>query len=117
MAYYNYTADPNLASGFSGLISFILSPVERHWNYFQASRVIAVPPQDKLINEFPAFSFFLSDLHPHVMSLPFVLLALALAFNLMKAPVRGLEIFGQDRRWRYGLWALVSRHLWRTGIH
>ncbi len=34
------------------------------------------------INEFPAFSFLLGDLHPHVMALPFTLMALGLAFNL-----------------------------------
>ncbi|MEJ7617494.1 MAG: DUF2298 domain-containing protein [Pyrinomonadaceae bacterium] len=107
-AYYNHPVDPSLSSGISGFIAFLFSPVERHWNYFQASRIIEVPPQDKLINEFPAFSFFLSDLHPHVMALPFVLLALGLAFNLMKAPARGLEIFGRDVRWRYALWALIA---------
>lgn len=34
------------------------------------------------INEFPSFSFILGDLHPHVLALPFVLAALALALNL-----------------------------------
>ncbi|MGI8477152.1 MAG: DUF2298 domain-containing protein, partial [Thermomicrobiales bacterium] len=34
------------------------------------------------INEFPSFSFVLADLHPHVMALPFTLLAIALALNL-----------------------------------
>ena len=34
------------------------------------------------INEFPSFSFLLGDLHPHVMALPFTLMALSLAFNV-----------------------------------
>ncbi len=34
------------------------------------------------INEFPAFSFVLGDLHPHVMALPFTIVALALAAGL-----------------------------------
>ncbi|MBI3761164.1 MAG: hypothetical protein HY260_04795 [Chloroflexi bacterium] len=35
------------------------------------------------IDEFPMFSFLLGDVHPHVLALPFVLLAVAFAFNLM----------------------------------
>ena len=36
----------------------------------------------ELIDEFPAFSYTLGDLHPHVLSMPFVMLAMALAMNL-----------------------------------
>ena len=36
----------------------------------------------EVIDEFPFFSYYLSDLHPHVLAMPFVLLALALALNL-----------------------------------
>jgi YYY domain-containing protein len=56
--------------------------------WWRASRVLAdknflgkdmfVQP----IDEFPFFSFLLGDNHPHVLALPFVLLAIALAFNL-----------------------------------
>jgi len=42
------------------------------------------PPNNwEVIDEFPFFSFLLGDVHPHVLALPFVLLALALAFNLI----------------------------------
>lgn len=106
--YYNHQPDPNISKGIAGFIAFLFNPIERRWSYFQASRIVVVPPQDKLINEFPAFSFFLSDLHPHVMGIPFVLLALALAFNLLKAPLARLEIFGRDRRWQYAQWLAVA---------
>lgn len=36
----------------------------------------------EIIDEFPFFSFYLADLHPHVLAMPFVLLAIGLALNL-----------------------------------
>ena len=54
--------------------------------WWQASRVLHdyTPwgTEQEVIDEFPAFSFILGDMHPHVLALPFVLLALALALNL-----------------------------------
>lgn len=41
---------------------------------------------DYTINEFPSFSFLLGDLHPHVLSLPFVLVAVGLAYRWLLAP-------------------------------
>ena len=54
-------------------------------NWFFASRTI----QDRnlsgasteVIDEFPVFSFLLADLHPHVLALPFVLLAVLISFE------------------------------------
>ena len=40
---------------------------------------------DYTINEFPAFSFILGDLHPHVMALPITLVAVALAVQWVVA--------------------------------
>ena len=69
-----------------------LPPVEplswipaKFWWWWRASRVI----QDynflnsplEIIDEFPAFSFLLGDLHPHVITIPFAILVLALALN------------------------------------
>ena len=51
---------------------------ERHWWWFQASRVL---PGGE-INEFPFFSLILGDLHPHLMSVPFFILGVSLIFNL-----------------------------------
>ena len=55
---------------------------------WQASRVIVDtgvngdPGPAETINEFPAFSFVLGDLHPHVTTLPALLAAIALAAGL-----------------------------------
>ena len=52
----------------------------RTYDWFGASRVI-----EGTINEFPAFSFTLADLHGHVMAIPFSLLALAFGLQLALA--------------------------------
>jgi len=41
----------------------------------------------EVISEFPFFSFLLGDNHPHVLALPFVLLALALALSFWLRPL------------------------------
>jgi YYY domain-containing protein len=57
-----------------------------YWWWWRASRVINdhtfTGGDQELIDEFPAFSFTLGDLHPHVLSMPFVMLAMGLALNL-----------------------------------
>ncbi len=67
---------------------------DRHWWWWRASRVV----QDydlngaftgDTIDEFPFFSYLLGDLHPHVLSMPFVLLAVALALNIFLGGLRG----------------------------
>lgn len=72
------------------------------WWWWRASRVINdrtfAGGEQELIDEFPAFSFVLGDLHPHVFSIPFVLLATSVAFNTYlggserKKPWLGLHI-------------------------
>jgi YYY domain-containing protein len=46
----------------------------------------AQPTRRYTITEFPFFSFWLGDMHPHVMALPFCLLALALALQTAARP-------------------------------
>lgn len=59
-----------------------------NWWWWRASRVLNdVGPVGgghvEVIDEFPAFSFLLGDLHPHVLALPFGVLALAIALNTL----------------------------------
>ena len=105
--YYNFPANPGAEKGFAATIGFLFSPLAHGWDYFQASRIIPVPPSDKMINEFPSFSFFLSDLHPHVMAIPFVLLAIAAAFSLLRTPFGGFQVLGARPTVRGIYWFLL----------
>ncbi|EFO80405.1 hypothetical protein OSCT_1764 [Oscillochloris trichoides DG-6] len=44
------------------------------------------------ITEFPAFSFYLGDLHPHIIAMPFNLLAIGIALALLIGPTSWLRI-------------------------
>ena len=73
------------------------------WN---ATRVLVIKSGDQdvdyTINEFPAFSFLLGDLHPHVLTLPFALLAVGLAYRWLLAPPRLYRWAVGGRRWGSG---------------
>jgi YYY domain-containing protein len=97
--YYN-SPSSGAATGIGAAWDFMISPLQHGWDYFQASRIMAVSNTDKMINEFPSFSFFLSDLHPHVMGIPFVILATALSFNIIKSSASGFGVFGGQRFWQ-----------------
>jgi YYY domain-containing protein len=62
-----------------------------HWWWWKATRVVSTfggdAQLDYTIHEFPFFSFMLGDMHPHVMSLPFVVLFLTMCWNLFQSPV------------------------------
>jgi len=72
---------------------------QRFWWWWQSSRVVhdidllgnvsGLSP----IDEFPAFSFVLGDLHPHVLVIPFVMLVIGLALNIY------LGGMAEERRW------------------
>ena len=61
------------------------------WWWFHASRVINTFDGmyfiDNTIQEFPFFSFLLGDMHPHVMSIPFIALFLGIALNIYRLPL------------------------------
>lgn len=56
-----------------------------HWWWFSGARVVhdknLLGQETEAIDEMPAFSFILGDLHPHVLALPFVILAIGLALE------------------------------------
>ena len=58
----------------------------RFWFWWRASRILHDYDLRgnfvEIIDEFPFFSYLLGDLHPHVLAMPFGLLAVALALNL-----------------------------------
>ena len=60
------------------------------WWWFHASRVIntfdGLHFIDNTIQEFPFFSFLLGDMHPHVMSIPFVVLFIGITLSIYRLP-------------------------------
>ncbi len=82
-----------------------LIPARSGWWWWRASRVIhdLDPAGNSMgvqpINEFPGFSFLLGDMHPHVLALPFVLLALAVAWNALLKGTAEEAAPGETGRW------------------
>jgi YYY domain-containing protein len=60
----------------------------------------------EVIDEFPFFSYYLADLHPHVLAMPFALLAIGLAlhlyFRLYRSPIEGTGILEAVQSWTAG---------------
>ncbi len=75
----------------------------RFWWWWQSSRVLqdidllgVVSPLSP-IDEFPAFSYVLGDLHPHVLVMPFVMLVINLAMNIYQGAMdeeNPIKLFG-----------------------
>ena len=85
------------------------------WLWWRGSRVI----QDmtlsganvEVIDEFPFFSYLLSDLHPHLLAVPFTLLAVAASLNLFAGArlyiSKETRITGWAKNWTFWLTALI----------
>ncbi|HEX9374512.1 MAG TPA: DUF2298 domain-containing protein, partial [Roseiflexaceae bacterium] len=72
-------------------------PSRSVWDSYPVADDLASPRERRYtITEFPFFSFWLGDMHPHVMALPFGLLALALALQTIARPAA--PTFGMGRR-------------------
>jgi YYY domain-containing protein len=82
-----------IASGFAavfagdvaGAFDAMKAPLGKGFDYWHASRVIG---DGKTINEFPFFTFFQADLHPHLLAFPYFLAAFALGSRLLEIPAR-----------------------------
>ena len=85
------------------------------WSWWQASRVV----QDfrlggsmiEVIDEFPFFTYLLADIHPHLLGMPFVLLAIAQALNAFQGGWEGsLSALGRiiPINWKNGLLAVLT---------
>lgn len=95
----------------------------REWWFWNATRTIP-----DTVNEFPFFTFLFADLHAHLIALPFTLLALGMAVNILRgarasaAPVPAnasilARLWGVARDWDVGALlglALVLGALWPT---
>ena len=84
---------------------------DQSWWWWRATRVIDTLADgqslDYTITEFPFFSFLLGDLHPHVTSLPFLLLFLSLTLNLFLSSQKvGLDWL-RRQPWEIGMVALT----------
>lgn len=98
---------------------YILKEGKNAYWYPDATRFIGYNPDvpDKTIHEFPIYSFVVSDLHPHLLNFPFVLLYLALLLNLVenknifrKTLPLGflLGVFFMTNTWDVGNYLLVT---------
>jgi YYY domain-containing protein len=72
------------------------------------------PSRHYAITEFPFFSFWLGDMHPHVMALPFGLLALALALQTLARPAAPAFAMGRRGWLDLALTGLVLGSLYVT---
>ncbi len=73
-----------------------------NFNWWTPSRVIP-----DTINEFPFFSYLLGDMHPHMLAVPFIMIALGLALNHLKSEDHDIQPKTAGQWSRLGLWGLV----------
>ncbi len=94
-------------------LPFSWMPSRYLW-WWRASRII----QDydlagnwrEVIDEFPYFSFLLGDLHPHVLAMPFALLAVGLSLNMFLGGAAG------NTRWLWLKLKIHSKSFWTAAI-
>jgi uncharacterized membrane protein len=97
-------------------------PITKFWQnlpvglntYWYANATRFIP---YTIHEFPSYSFVVSDVHGHVLSLPFVLLAIAMLFSLFKREQKGMiNKLDKEDMLRYGFYGLLLSVLYMTNV-
>ncbi|HWQ13502.1 MAG TPA: DUF2298 domain-containing protein [Roseiflexaceae bacterium] len=82
--------EPFRGEYFDGATEIVPGDQVEGFNWWNSSRAVwdTYPDGSRryAITEFPFFSFWLGDMHPHVMALPFGLLAMALALHTLARP-------------------------------
>ncbi len=78
------------AGNLAGALDAWNAPFAADFDYWHASRVIG-PENLKTINEFPFFTFFHADLHPHLLAFPFFIAAFVVAHRWVEAGGKGLR--------------------------
>lgn len=110
--FWNWLGIRDLATAPRGSAWLPTDPPDTWW-WWRASRVVGDfgastgVARDYTINEFPFFSFLLGDLHPHVMSLPFLLLALALSLAILREPGEVSWAWVRQNKLRAGLYIVA----------
>jgi YYY domain-containing protein len=87
-----------------------LIPDRGGWWWWAASRAVHDHPlgdasngtKIEVIDEFPAFSFVIGDMHPHVMALPFLLMAVAVILEIFLRGGGAVAESSSDRRLFFG---------------
>jgi YYY domain-containing protein len=74
------------AGNLAGAFGAWAAPFAVDFDYWAASRVIG-PENFKTINEFPFFTFFHADLHPHLLAFPYFVASFALAHRWLERGV------------------------------
>lgn len=90
-------------------------PKRTYWLWWRGSRVIQdynlQNQQEEVIGEFPFFSYLLADLHPHVLGMPFVILAAGLALNTYRSTLKKQPLPDPDiKKW------LKNSHTWLAAL-
>ena len=111
---------PQFTDGLSQLISGNKLQIRTDWWYWNSTRIIpASKGEAGPINEMPFFTFLYADLHAHMMALPYTLLALGLALNMIRGSTRPTRNEDSNPWWRdptealtLALLALTTGALW-----